>query len=52
MSDKRTMLHCTEDELEAVRRASEERFGEGRRVPRGVFVRLLAEEELDRLSDD
>jgi hypothetical protein len=41
------MLRLTEDELNALSEASDARFGEDRQVPRGAFVRLLAEEYLD-----
>ena len=41
------MLRLTEEELNVLSEASDARFGEDRQVPRGAFVRLLAEEYLE-----
>lgn len=46
------MLRLTESELNALAEATEERFGESRQVPRGVMVRLLAEDYLEGSDDE
>jgi len=47
MTANHTMLRLTEDELDTLAEATEVRFGENRQVPRGVMVRLLAEDYLE-----
>lgn len=47
MTQNKTMLRLTSDELNALAEATEVRFGESREVPRGLMVRLLAEDYLN-----
>jgi len=47
MTQNKTMLRLTEDELNALSRASDEKWGNDRQVPRGVAVRWLAENYLE-----
>lgn len=44
-------MRLTEDELNALARASDEKWGESRQVPRGVAVRWLAEYYLGELEE-
>lgn len=51
MSAKHTTLRLTSDELNALARASDAKWGESRQVPRGVAVRWLAENYLDEVDE-
>ena len=52
MTANHTTMRITSDELDALQAATEIRFGESRQVPRGVMVRLLAEDYVERESDE
>lgn len=52
MTAKHTTLRLTSDELNALARASDDKWGESRQVPRGVAVRWLAENYLEESDDE
>lgn len=51
-ADNHTTIRLTSEELEALRKATEVKFGSSGRVSRGAMVRLLAEGYVRGLDDE
>lgn len=52
MSENKTIIRVTEEELSTLSQAGDVMYGKERHVPRGAVVRRLAEQYLDEVGDD